>query len=122
LPPREQLEGMDTLVKEEFVTAEDFDSSRLSILQECGFNGRINRIAYPFSARQLNVFKCIAPVSNHAEWRAVDQAIRTGVLERWCDETSMRRCAFPSCLHTCTHADLSPQMISRSSDDLDFDY
>jgi hypothetical protein len=56
LPPREQLESVDTLVKEEFVTAENFDSSRFSILQECGFNGRINRIAYPFSALQLNAF------------------------------------------------------------------
>lgn len=104
MPPREQLEGVDTLVKEEFVTAEDFDSSRLSILQECGFNGRINRIAYPFSARQLNVFKCIAPVFNHAEWRAVDQAIRTGVLERWCDENVRATLRVPQ---------LSPHLYAR---------
>jgi hypothetical protein len=65
---------VDTLVKEEFVTAEDFDSSRLSILQECGFNG------------------------------AVDQAIRTGVLERWCDENVHATLGVPQ---------LSPHLYAR---------
>ena len=79
---------MDALVEEEFVTTQDFHSGCLSLFQKCGFNRRVDRIAYPSPAFQPNTIECVAFVPGHAEWRAIDEAIRilTGVLERWCNE------------------------------------
>src|SRR5690242_205562 len=79
---------MDALVEEEFVTAQDFHSSCLCLFQKCGFNRGVDRIAYPPPAFQPNSIEYITFVPGHAERRAIDEAIRirTGVLERWCDE------------------------------------
>src|SRR4029079_193974 len=79
---------MDALVEEEFETAQDFHSSCLCLYQKCGFNRRVDRIAYPPPALQPNTIECVAFVPGHAKRRAIDEAIRirTGVLERRCDE------------------------------------
>src|SRR6185312_3852555 len=81
----EMPEGMDALIQKQFISAQYAGAFGPGALQEVCLDRRVNGIANPSPVAQLNSGKCVAAISAHPMWRAVDERVGafTGGCQRW---------------------------------------